>query len=503
MRVLLRKYHGKLVAFLGSTAGPAGFPPAPLSFGSLLSPAFLAAVAIVFVAFFVALTIAAPHVAPIHFSATHLGPTLLSFVGAGTVARVREMKEARATLITAARAILDKAESEKRELSAEEKVQYEAHLADEGRQAAAITREERQIELDRSVAAASIPADQRAAAVVATADGRPVDARSAALASPEYRAVYSRWLLDGNDGLRSANEVERRALEATGGPQGGFLQAPMEFMNELIVFLKNLTFIRQRATVMPLVSARTMGAASLDNDPADADWTSEIATGGEDSTMSFGMREMTPHPSAKLIKVSNKLMRVTAGRVETLLRDRLGYKFGVTEEKAFLTGSGVNQPLGVFTASASGIPTSRDISTGNTTTAVTFDGLIAAKYALKAQYQPKAAWAFSRTLVQNISQLKDGEGQYIWKLSVREGEPDRVLGLPFFMSEYVPNTFTTGKYVAVIGDWSFYWIADALTLELQRLSELYAASNQTGFIGRMELDGQPVLAEAFARVKLA
>ena len=76
-------------------------------------------------------------------------------------------------------------------------------------------------------------------------------------------------------------------------------------------------------------------------------------------------------------------------------------------------------------------------------------------------------------------------------------------GLQFFMSEYVPNTFTTGKYVGILGDFSFYWIVDALNLEVQRLDELYAATNQIGFIGRMETDGMPVLEEAFVRVALA
>ena len=71
------------------------------------------------------------------------------------------------------------------------------------------------------------------------------------------------------------------------------------------------------------------------------------------------------------------------------------------------------------------------------------------------------------------------------------------------MSEYVPNTFTTGLYTGVLADWRFYWIADALDMTVQRLVELYARSNQIGFIGRKETDGMPVLAEAFARVKMA
>jgi len=105
--------------------------------------------------------------------------------------------------------------------------------------------------------------------------------------------------------------------------------------------------------------------------------------------------------------------------------------------------------------------------------------------------------------MKNITKLKDGEGQYIWRESVRVGEPDRLLGQPVMMSEYAPNTFTTGLYVGLLGDFSFYWIADSLSMQIQRLVELYAGNNQIGFIGRQETDGMPVLEEAFARVTLA
>jgi HK97 family phage major capsid protein len=38
---------------------------------------------------------------------------------------------------------------------------------------------------------------------------------------------------------------------------------------------------------------------------------------------------------------------------------------------------------------------------------------------------------------------------------------------------------------------------------IQRLVELYAATNEVGFIGRRWVDGAPVLDEAFARLKMA
>ena len=65
---------------------------------------------------------------------------------------------------------------------------------------------------------------------------------------------------------------------------------------------------------------------------------------------------------------------------------------------------------------------------------------------------------------------KDGEGQYIWQGSVENGQPDRLLGFPTNMSEYAPNTFATGKYVGILGDFkNGYMIADGDAISVQVL----------------------------------
>lgn len=315
----------------------------------------------------------------------------------------------------------------------------------------------------------------------------------------ETRA-FRGWLLNGHSGL---DAQERRALQMDIDESGGFTVAPQQFVAELIKFIDDVTYIRQWATVRTVINAESLGAPSLDADPADADWTSELDTGTEDSTMDFGKRELRPHPVAKRIKVSNKLMRASTMGIEALVRERLGYKFGVTEEKGFLTGSGSQQPLGVFTASADGISTSRDVSTGNSTTEIGADGLIEAKHSLKTGYWDRLRWLFHRDAIKRIRKLKTGDGQYLWQPGLVGNIPDRIVESPYFISEFAPNTFTTGLYVGIVGDFSLYWIADALSMTVQRLVELYAATNQTGFIGRLETDGMPVLEEGFARVKLA
>lgn len=417
--------------------------------------------------------------------------------------KLKELRQKRGQLVHDARAILDKAENEKRALTAEEDAKYQDLFKQQEETRAAIEREERQVESERQIAAEAAghgsQQDGQQRSQQGGAAARDGEQRAAGpRASQEYRAAFVQFLSGGPNTLTDA---QRRALSADSDVQGGYTIAAEMFVNELIQAVDDMVFIRQRARKFKLPSAQSMGAPSLAADPSDADWTSELATGNEDSTMSFGKRELHPRPLAKRIKLSNKLLRMSSA--EALVMARLAYKFGITQEKAFMTGNGANQPLGVFTASAHGISTGRDISTGNATTSPTFDGLISAKYGLKGNYWNKAEWLFHRDVLAVVAKLKDGEGQYIWRESVRAGEPDRILNLPVMMSEYAPNTLTTGQYVGMLGDFSNYWIADAIDMQIQRLVELYAESNQTGFIGRLETDGMPVLEEAFVRVKLA
>ena len=56
--------------------------------------------------------------------------------------------------------------------------------------------------------------------------------------------------------------------------------------------------------------------------------------------------------------------------------------------------------------------------------------------------------------------------------------------------------------IATIGDFQYYWIVDSLNLSIKRLDELYAETDQTGFIGRKEADGMPVSNEAFYHLKV-
>lgn len=347
-------------------------------------------------------------------------------------------------------------------------------------------------DLDRSIGEPNRPDPQ-----AQNSNGNGADAEKRKL--DVFERTFGAW---ATQDFRGVAPDDRRALQADLDASGGYLRPPQVVVDRLIKDVDDMVFMRQRATKFSVGGSESLGVPTLENDPADADWTTELATGSEDNSMSFGKRELHPHPLAKRIKISRKLLRSVPSAQE-LVRGRLSYKFAITQEKGFLLGSGASQPLGVFTPSDKGISTGRDVSTGNTATAMSFDGLKEAKYTLKGAYHGRAAWMFHRAGVKQLAKIKDGEGQYIWQQSVVANEPDTLLGFPVGMSEYVPSTFTTGLYVGILGDFSHYWIADAQTLEFQLLNELYAETNQVGLIGRLDCDGMPTLEEAFVRVKLA
>lgn len=404
-----------------------------------------------------------------------------------------EKREKRAALVAQARALIDGAEAEKRELLAEEESQYEALMADVDRLKGEIDREEqRSARLDT----VQSELEQRAAPVQIRPDLRPHEIQHR---KSEFRSF-----------LRSApsgSEWEFRALQADSMTAGGATFAEEQFVANFIKNIDNQVFIRQKATVYKLTQSDSLGVPTLSARASAPTWTYELGIGDEDSTMAFGKRSLTTHPLAKYIKVSQKLLGISAIDIEQLVMSELAYAFAITEENAFLNGTGAGQPLGMFVASADGITTARD-TTSTVSASVAADDFITVLYSLKPQYVAESTWICHRDLMAKIRKLKTGSGEYLWAPGLSSGSSlavngaDTLLGRPIIVSEYAPSTFSTTCYIAVLGALRHYWIAESLSMRMQRLVELYAATNQVGFVLRGELDGQPVLDEAFARLKL-
>lgn len=429
------------------------------------------------------------------------------------MSRLKELYDERVKLHESNKKILDHSDDEKRELTAEESEQWDRQDAEVEKLCDIIERHEKQARretfLNDSRGRATDPqpplkqdsdADTKAGKPIEleVGGGRKLIVEAGTplyeRAQQEYGKIFGNYLHNGiNAGLHTGDNTK-----------GGYVTTT-QFNAQILKKMDDLVFMRQISNVLPpLLRATSLGVPTLETDIGDAEWTPEVPASAmsEDTNMELGKRELTPHLLAKFIKVSMKLLRAGAIDVESFILGRLAYKFSISEEKAFLEGTADHEALGVFTASSDGISTSRD-TTATSTTVFTADEMISTYYTLKSQYMMNATWILHRDAVARIRKFKSGEGQYLWQPGMTAGQPSTIFGRPYFMSEYAPNTFTTGLYVAIIGDFrAGYWIVDSLQMEVQRLNELLALTNQIGFIGRRETDGMPVLEEAFARLIL-
>lgn len=391
--------------------------------------------------------------------------------------RIFDMKQERATLVASIRSTMDEYDNKDMpDDKKEELARMEASFDDLNSR---IISEERQLERERQ---AGEIADENAA--------NPVAANQMKL----FAAALS-----GNP-----HRIEEYKASFTLGDddQAGSLTAPVEFRQQLIKGLDDALFMRSIATVLPTLGAgQTLGYPYRKTAATDFEWKGEIDEAGEETALEYGRREFKPNRMAKEIKISRTLMN-HAPMAPRVLQDEMVYHIGSTAENAYMTGDGTGKPLGLFVPSANGISTGRDVADGNTATGVTYDGLINAKYSLKQQYWRNAQWIMHRNLIRDLAKVKDTDGQYIWQPSVADSVPDRLLGHAVNMSEFAPNTYTAGQYAAIFGDFKYYWIVDTDVVTIQVLKELYAKTNQIGYLYDYSGDGAPVLEEAFARVQL-
>lgn len=324
------------------------------------------------------------------------------------------------------------------------------------------------------------------------------DARDRSRMTPQERAFEM--------GLRGAsiNEVRGQAADILG--EGGFLLAPRMFVDQILRNVDDDLIIPTLATVFTGVGPEGMGvireAAQLD----EPSWGTETSEAPE-SDVQFGTKNLTPKEHKLLVKVTEKLLGYSTVDIVGYIQGRLAYKYGVAAEKSFMTGTGNNQPLGLFTASDDGISTGRDVDTASTGT-ITGDDFIEAIHSVKSSYMRNGVWVLNRTVLKAIRKLKDGNGNYIWQpdgqvgRSVVGGNPATLLDRPYIVSEFAPNATSSGSYAALFGDMSYYWIARGDGLRIKLLQELYAATDQVGYRAVASLDAAPQLEEAFVRLKV-
>ena len=326
-------------------------------------------------------------------------------------------------------------------------------------------------------------------------------------ASPAYRNAFLKWARYGDlsrlsaEEMHAVNESEiiRTALNITTGASGQFA-LPTVFDPTLIhTGTAAVNPIRQIATVKQGTQNVWNGVSSGN---VTTYWHAEAAA-LTDGSPTLAHPIVTAGHLTAWVPASWEFFQ-DAPQVADL-PGLIGEAMAFAESTAFVSGSGTSSPLGVVTAiSATGASTVTATTRGSFTSASSKD-VFAVVNAVASRYENTSSWIANKATFNTIRQMSSaGYGSLFWGNLTNDVAPNPaypLLGSPTYNSSDVLSTTTTGTVLAVLGDFSKYFILDVLGTTVERIDNIVNSSGiptgQRGIIVRKRVGANVVDLNAF------
>jgi len=346
--------------------------------------------------------------------------------------------EERARAWEEAKALLDAATAENRDLTAEESQTFSrinADLDEKDQRIKTIAEAEQR--------AAAIDSDRRTVGVAADLGG-------ASKAEVDEDAMIRSMLR----GERRSTTFERRTVTKSSATL-----VPTSVYSRIVEHLVQGNPVRGLATVV-----NTTTGESLVIPKSTAFSTASIVGEGSQASASDPTLASTTLGAYKyvvLVQMSNELANDNAVDVAGFLARQAGIAIGVATRGHMTTGSGSSQPYGVVTRATTGVTG----ATG-TTGAFTADNLIDLRYSVNGVYtaQPGNAWMMNSTAMSAARKLKDTTNRYLFEPGLN-GNVDNLLGFPVYINDSVATPALSAKSV-VFGHIPSYFIREVNGIEV-------------------------------------
>ena len=302
---------------------------------------------------------------------------------------------------------------------------------------------------------------------------RPALATEAATDGAPHQKAFAAYLRSGDDeGLR-ALPLEGKALGTSVAADGGYLVDP-ETSAMIASTLASTASLRAVASVVQVDA--TSYDVLIDHGDMGAGWGNETSSLTETATpkidrISIELNELNAMP-----KCSQRLLDDSAFDIEAWLAGRIAEKFARSEAQAFISGDGVDKPVGImsYPTAPVGSETWGDLGYVATGTDGDFDAVTPADiiidlvYSLGAQYRANATFVMNSKTAGRVRKLKDADGRFFWADAVTQGEPARLLGYPVLICEDMPDIASNATAIA-FGDFAAgYTIAERPDLRVLR-----------------------------------
>ena len=361
---------------------------------------------------------------------------------------LQALREKRAKLVADMEAVLQSAEDDGRvDLDDTESELYAQYESDLESVKAAIGRRESLSAESQSLEAAEPPkthtvSSGRAAPEAKTEFSSLGEFVGAVVRHYKGKGDDARLTWDDNAGI-SAQDGQRMDE----GSSGGFL-VPSQWRDTLLSVSPQEAIIEGRSNVIeagdPPDAEITMPA--LDQ-RADADGNHNVYGGVEVNWIGEGdtkpeteaeFREVSlrPHEIAAHIGITDKLMR-NAPAMSGFLESQMRGALAAAREDAYLNGNGVARPLGIRNAGAT-LSIDR-VATGE----IRYEDLTGMLASSLMRGDGKY-WLVTQSGMQQLLQIQDPNGGYVWQPNAREGVAGTLFGFPVFWNERSPQLGNTG-----------------------------------------------------------
>jgi len=346
--------------------------------------------------------------------------------------------EERARAWEEAKALLDAATAENRDLTAEESQTFSRINAD-------LDEKDQRIKTiaDAEQRAAAIESDRRTIGVAADLGG-------ASKAEVDDDAMIRSMLR----GERRAATFERRTVTKSSATL-----VPTSVYSRIVEHLVQGNPVRGLATVV-----NTTTGESLVIPKSTAFSTASIVGEGSQASASdptLASTSLGAYKYVVLVQMSNELANDNAVDVAGFLARQAGIAIGVATRGHMTTGDGSSKPYGIATRATTGV-------TGAAAVAGVFtaDNLIDLRYSVNGVYtaQPGNAWMMNSTAMSNARKLKDSQNRYLFEPGLN-GNVDNLLGFPVYINDSVATPAAGAKSV-VFGHIPSYFIREVNGIEV-------------------------------------
>lgn len=422
---------------------------------------------------------------------------------------LKELREKSLKALKGARAIIEKADTEKREITADEDRQFTAYMEDHNKAAkevqnrAALEDAEKAIAKNQEEARAKpepAPEESRESGSVEISEetralalqgwfATPCAHRGVARVSDEQRDAAKKcgFNLESREigfslrrNYRNVQREFRAAQSGITGSAGAFL-IPEGFITTLERALLEFGGMRQVSDVMRTATGNDLPWPTSDDTSNKGEIIGENITQNEQAITFGNITYKAYKYSSKMVKIPFELLQDSAIDLASLTGIILGERIGRIQNDHFTTGTGAGQPKGITLASTLGV-------TSATATAIKADELIDLIYSVDPAYRIGAGFLMHDGVFLAISKLKDGQGQYLFQ-GMNNSNVLSIKGYPVTINQSMQSTVATGTKTVLFGQLNKYKIRDAGDVRLVRLDERYAELDQVAFVSFMRSDG--------------